>query len=95
VAPSFRPPSARKNARPGGEHCPQIREKPLGFASALNHHRYANKNPFTATDPSGTDWLDNTGNFAAGWGDALTMGGTRWIRKLLGVDGIVDDGSGS
>jgi RHS repeat-associated protein len=70
-----------------------ISEDTLGFPSGLNRCVRAN-NPLTATDPSGTDWLDNTSTFAAGWGDAFTMGGTRWIRKLLGVDGVVDDRSG-
>jgi RHS repeat-associated protein len=71
-----------------------LSEDPIGLAGGLNVYVYAGNNPLNATDPSGTDWLDNTSNFAAGWGDALTLGGTRKVRQWLGVDGVVDPGSG-
>ncbi|MCW5947550.1 MAG: RHS repeat-associated core domain-containing protein, partial [Fimbriimonadales bacterium] len=35
-------------------------------------------------------WLNSAANFFAGWGDVLTFGGTGYVRKWLGVDGIVD-----
>jgi hypothetical protein len=35
-------------------------------------------------DPWGLDTLDNLSNFFAGWGDALTFGGTKHARKWVG-----------
>ncbi len=40
------------------------------------------------------DLLDDASNFFAGWGDALTFGGTARIRSRLGADSIVNKGSG-
>ncbi|TRT74616.1 MAG: hypothetical protein EWV64_14225 [Microcystis flos-aquae Ma_QC_C_20070823_S18] len=37
------------------------------------------------------EWED----FFAGWGDTLTMGGTRQVRVWIGCDDVVDYGSGS
>jgi hypothetical protein len=39
--------------------------------------------------------LQQTANFAAGFGDYWTMGGTRAIRQAMGVDDVIDDCSGS
>jgi RHS repeat-associated protein len=69
-------------------------EDPLGFAAGLNRYVYADNNPLGASDPSGLDWLNNVANLAAGWGDRLTGGVTRIIRRLLGVDDVVDTSSG-
>ena len=51
---------------------------------------YTGGNPLQFGDPLGLDWLDNVGNFAAGFGDTVTFGGTRWVREQLGVNGAVD-----
>lgn len=43
------------------------------------------------SDPSGLDGLDNAANFIAGWGDTLTLGGTKIARKYVGeVLGVGD-----
>ena len=51
---------------------------------------YTGGNPLQFGDPLGLDWIDNVGNFAAGFGDTVTFGGTRWVREQLGVNGAVD-----
>ncbi len=40
------------------------------------------------------DWVDDASDFFAGWGDTLTFGATGRIRMWLGVNDVVDEGSG-
>ena len=47
-------------------------------------------------DPDGTDdWLDTASNFSAGWGDTLSFGATGRVRQWIGVDDMVNRGSGA
>jgi hypothetical protein len=42
-----------------------------------------------------TGWFAQTSNFFAGWGDTLSLGGTRYIRRGIGYDDVVDHHSGA
>jgi RHS repeat-associated protein len=44
---------------------------------------YTGGNPLQFTDALGLDWLDDVGNWSAGFGDAITGGGTEQFRRLL------------
>ena len=49
-----------------------VGQDPMGFAAGdTNLYRYAGNAPTVEEDPSGMDWLDNSANFFAGWGDTL------------------------
>lgn len=54
---------------------------------------YTGGNPLQFTDPLGLDWLDDMGTWFAGFGDTITFGGTREIRRLINdlVWGETDD----
>ncbi len=65
---------------------------PIG--DGLNWYAYCGGDPRNGVDPWGLDWLDNAANFTAGWGDALTFGMTGRVRMWLGVNDVVDEGSG-
>ncbi len=67
---------------------------PIGYEGGVNVYAYCRNNPVMNSDPSGLDGFDDTTNFFAGWGDALSFGLTAVIRKKLGVDDVVDRNSG-
>lgn len=63
-------------------------EDPVGFeAGDENFYRYVGNGPVVGYDPFGLydfdDFLRDSGNFSAGFGDNLTFGLTAWIRKKL------------
>jgi RHS repeat-associated protein len=61
-----------------------ISQDPIGFAGGdSNLYRYVNNSPLIYTDPTGEDLLNNVDRFAAGFGDAVTFGGTSWLREKL------------
>jgi RHS repeat-associated protein len=69
---------------------------PIGLGGGdVNLYRYVANSPLTVRDPSGLDWLDSTTNLSAGWGDTLSGGLIGIIRRLLGVDQVVDRSSGA
>ena len=57
-------------------------------------YSYANNNPLDFTDPSGLFSFSDVSDFFAGFGDAITFGGTRAIRQAIGAD-YVDYCSGA
>jgi RHS repeat-associated protein len=66
-----------------------ISEDPIGWSSGQpNNYAYVAGDPINFRDPLGHDAADNFESFSAGFGDAITFGLTRWIRKGLGIDGV-------
>ena len=55
-----------------------------GYAAGVNPHAYCGGNPVTSVDPLGADRLNTGASFFGGWGDALSLGGTKWGRKWIG-----------
>jgi RHS repeat-associated protein len=47
-----------------------------------NWYGYCDGNPLTLLDPAGLSFTD----FVAGWGDTLTFGGTKYLRKWIGEE---------
>lgn len=41
----------------------------------------------------GSDNLQKASDFSAGFGDSMSFGATRWVRKKMGTNAYVDDGS--
>ncbi|MDE2140869.1 MAG: hypothetical protein KGL74_08615 [Elusimicrobia bacterium] len=41
----------------------------------------------------GSDNIQKAADFSAGFGDSLSFGATRWVRKKMGTDGNVNDGN--
>lgn len=73
-------------------------EDPIGLAGGLNVYGFASGDPVNFGDPFGLwPWptLNQTANFAAGFGDALTFGLTDMAREGLGWNDGVDRHSGS
>ena len=74
-----------------------IEADPLGVMGGLNLYGYANANPLMYMDPYGlyawAHFIDDASNFSAGFGDAVSLGATKWIRKEYDI-GSVDDCSG-
>jgi RHS repeat-associated protein len=78
-------------------------EDPIGLAGGMNLYGFAGGDPVNYSDPFGLcpQWLDGTpctlqdgANFAAGFGDALSLGLTSIVRQVTpGGDGV-DYGSG-
>ena len=55
-----------------------------------NPYGYTGGNPLQFADPLGLDWLQDLGDWSAGFGDTITFGGTRWVREQLGVNDVVN-----
>jgi len=77
--------------------CRWIFEDPIGEAGGINLYEAFASNPVNFIDPYGDDiadynwdWLYNSSDALAGFGDVLSFGGTEWLREQLGYDGIVE-----
>jgi RHS repeat-associated protein len=59
--------------------------------STGNPYGYTTGNPLQYVDPLGLrdGWYD-AGDWTAAFADALTLGGTRWIRERMGTNDVVD-----
>ena len=64
---------------------------PIGFSGGdTNLYGYVLSDPVNLLDPNGLDWVQDTGDWTAAFGDTITLGGTAKVRQLIGVDGVVD-----
>ena len=73
-----------------------LQKDPIGISGGLNTYLYCNNNPVNYIDPLGLNWFDNVVNFGTGMGDAVSFGGTQWLRNQFSVyDGTVNYSSGS
>ncbi|MCW5777312.1 MAG: RHS repeat-associated core domain-containing protein [Phycisphaeraceae bacterium] len=71
-----------------------VRRDPLGYVDGMGLYEYVASNPVYYVDPMGLDALDASINFFAGFSDSLTFGLHGRLRRLLGVDDVVDEESG-
>ena len=72
-----------------------INRDPIGYAGGANLYGFCTGNPVNESDPNGTDALDDTSNFFAGWGDTLSFGASGRVRQWIGVDDMVNRSSGA
>jgi RHS repeat-associated protein len=77
-----------------------LQEDPIWYLSGeINFHRYGKNNSLFFTDPYGlysfAEFVNDVANFAAGFGDTITFGGTAWIREHIAEEpDIVNKESG-
>ena len=64
---------------------------PIGFEGGdTNLYGYVLSDPVNLLDPRVTDWVRDTGDWTAAFGNSITMGETTKVRQLIGVEGVVD-----
>ena len=78
-----------------------INRDPIAETGGVNLYAMVGNNPINALDPYGLDVLMNVSNFASGWGDTLSYGGTKIARRYVGewtgvgdANEVVDECSG-
>jgi RHS repeat-associated protein len=72
-----------------------LNQDPIGERGGLNLYGFVGNDPINNVDPLGLDWLDNTGDFGAGFGDSLSFGLTRWARNQFPDTFQADPDSGA
>ncbi|PKN35756.1 MAG: hypothetical protein CVU61_02735 [Deltaproteobacteria bacterium HGW-Deltaproteobacteria-19] len=79
-----------------------VSEDPSGFEGGdINLYAYVANNPMNGVDPDGLCGQSTGGNrlnkltdFAAGFGDGITLGATNWLREKMGINDVVNSKSG-
>jgi RHS repeat-associated protein len=75
-----------------------VESDPIGIGGGVNTFAYVNANPLIYVDPYGLysfdDFVNDSANFSAGWGDMLSFGITARIRQGFDI-GSVDKCSAS
>ena len=66
-----------------------LSEDPIGEEGGLNLYAFVENNPRRRVDVLGRDWYDIS-NFAAGFGDSVSLGLTQAFRQWLAYDNVVD-----
>ena len=61
-----------------------ITRDPIEEDGGMNLYSFGPNSPPNGYDEYGADWVDDTSNFFAGWGDTLTFGATKYGRKYVG-----------
>jgi RHS repeat-associated protein len=62
-----------------------LQTDPLGISGSLNLYTYLGNRPVGFIDPLGLDYVDVAANYAAGFGDSVSFGITRWVRRWMGI----------
>jgi RHS repeat-associated protein len=69
-----------------------VQSDPLGLAAGFNTYSYVGSNPLGAVDPLGlyssSDFINDAADFAAGYGDSVSYGGTKAIRDLFDIGSV-------
>ncbi|MBX7134812.1 MAG: RHS repeat-associated core domain-containing protein [Fimbriimonadaceae bacterium] len=69
-----------------------VNRDPIGYAGGANLYGYCGGGPVGVADPSGLrEALEAASDFFSGWGDTLTLGGTKYLRKWVGEAAGVGD----
>ena len=82
--------------------CRWISEDPIGEAGGINLYQFCWNDPVNGIDPYGEDvadynwdWLYNTSDALAGFGDTISWGLTSWLREQMGYNDSTDPCSSS
>jgi len=67
-----------------------IQTDPIGISGGLNLYVYSGNNPINFIDPLGLDYVDVAANYAAGFGDIVSLGLTNLVREDLGSNRVLD-----
>jgi RHS repeat-associated protein len=67
-----------------------LQTDPIGIAANLNLYTYVGDRPTGAVDPLGLDYVDVAANYAAGFGDSVSFGVTKFVRGILGTNSVID-----
>jgi RHS repeat-associated protein len=65
-----------------------LQKEPLGFNGSDNFYSYCDGDPVNRIDVDGLDWLDDLSDYAAGFGDVLSLGFTDILRNWLDIEGV-------